>query len=907
MEIPCTNDKKVNEKRGSSGIFYQSTDSNSVYFIEKKYALESNSEMVNTRPINNLLSHVPGAFGSSNTTKFDGKEHLEIQNVNASNEDEVLLPEIRNMSSSNSETMNEIVTTSASKHENTSIKVMTSIMAGSQANNSFTNLSVSVEHLAAKELEKAKLAPQKCPSHGKSSSSEVTHKQGEDKVLYLSSEAEDGDSDSIRFCEQEKKLISTQFARLPLSCATTEESSSTHSEAYFGVRSVKTGSNDLTCSSGIIPQKWTIDNSLPFVVSTGQEMANFGISPIEKREKVLEKEVRPSKVSEIQDFFISNFYEVNNFAFFSTNNSNLNSSSNLKHSQPIHLPPAAWFLKKASLSRESTDYRGLLNGILRSIPDSPKRESLISRLLLSLSSSLPTSQTYKGSFTPSGSLYWERKLRSETARRRSQKKFKRKWNKQSVANILELMETVGKVMNKKSYYTVFRYNNGRTDPRKELILSLIWTTMFLCLHKEYWDWGTKFLGFTFDPYVSTSFIHYFGIALGFLLCMQAQASSARWWEGRVQWQTIIENSKRLAVLLNTHLQCPRLSRYGTRLILANLICVRNCMQDKYDVVWEEELLKVLDWKTVDKMMNQPRRLRSLSVLYGFQRIIYVSIDHKLLPSDVTRDINPTIVTISNSHGACNRIRITKLPWIIAVHLQFMLFVFIGVLPISLVEAQKHGKWEFVAITKISWVDVYIYVICVAYAFFGLSRMALDIDNPFSFTRENHSFGFWGFYEYWSTVEMDNLRSIIGFHVKRQGMLVSTDGVYGNTWTTKKLEIPIEKLINSNLPRTHNLFGRTDDVRMYLQENKRSNSFSNLLLQDDDSTSFTFESTSGNESEEFVTQQTSVDKSMFHDGVYGNNNNVKEVLKRHTVYSSCSRNMENALSYFNLSRNIMSKH
>merc|ERR1719510_1794759 len=110
--------------------------------------------------------------------------------------------------------------------------------------------------------------------------------------------------------------------------------------------------------------------------------------------------------------------------------------------------------------------------------------------------------------------------------------------------------------------------------------------MFLCVHKSYFDWGTKFLGLTVDPWFNWSFMQYFGAALGFLLWMQAKVSSARWWEARVQWQLIIKNSKRLTVLLNTHLHCPRLSRWGTRMIMALLICMRNSMQDKYDVVWQ---------------------------------------------------------------------------------------------------------------------------------------------------------------------------------------------------------------------------------------------------------------------------------------------------------------------------------
>jgi len=692
MGIPFTKDEKDIEEARWSGISYRSTDSNSIYFIEKNHALESSPEMVKNKPIKNWPLHVPGSFGFS-SPKLDGMEHWETPKINACHEDEILDPRITKLSSYYSAAMNEIVTPSASKHENTSKKVMTSIMASNQVNNTL------------KKLEKTKRAAQKCPSHGMSSSPEVIYQQGDDKVLNLVIKTEDSVSDSIRICEQEKKLISTQFARLSMSHATPEEYSSTDSEAYLSVRSVKTRSYDQTCASGMLPQKSTMDNSLPFAESTGQETANFRILAIEeKRKKFLEKEVRSSKISEIQDFIISNIDDVNNFALLSRNKSNVSSSGNLNHSIPIHLPAEDYSiaLKKASWSRESTNYHGLLDGILRSIPDSPRHESFITKILpISLRSSIPSSPTYKLNPLSSESLYWERQMRWETARRRSPKKLKRKWSKQTVTNILKLMEIVRRVMDKKSYYTVFRYNNGRTNPRKELILSLIWTTMLLCFHKEYEDWGTKFLGFTIDPYFSLSFIHYFGIALGFLLYMQAKASSARWWEGRVQWQTIIENSKRLAVLLNTHLQCPRLSRYGTRMIIANLICMRNCMQDKYDDVWQEELLKILDWKTVDKIMDQPRRLRYLSVLYGFQRIIWVCIDHKLLPREVIRDINPTIVTISNSLGACNRIRITKLPWIIAVHLQLMLFVLIGVLPLSLVGIQKQGNWEFVNITKYS--------------------------------------------------------------------------------------------------------------------------------------------------------------------------------------------------------------
>merc|ERR1719204_1748402 len=129
---------------------------------------------------------------------------------------------------------------------------------------------------------------------------------------------------------------------------------------------------------------------------------------------------------------------------------------------------------------------------------------------------------------------------------------------------------------------------------------------------------------------------YFTIALGFLLYMQAGATSRRWWEGRVQWQRITETSKRLVLLLNTHLSCLRLTRYGTQMILANTICLRNLMQDRLDHVWERDLLEVMDVEKVDQIMKCPKRLRYLALLYGFQRLIQLSIETKILPKEVVR-------------------------------------------------------------------------------------------------------------------------------------------------------------------------------------------------------------------------------------------------------------------------------
>jgi len=528
-------------------------------------------------------------------------------------------------------------------------------------------------------------------------------------------------------------------------------------------------------------------------------------------------------------------------------------------------------MKDVRSTKSSPNSRYLLSGILASTLDSTNRGSVFSKLKRiqangpklkaqpSYESTLATTVDGSGS-DGSQSFYWERFMRQVTVRRRSEHKRKKIWQQQTIDSVAKEINLVDKVMDKKTYYAVFRLNNGRTNPWQELVLSLVWTTVFLCLHKDYLNLGERWLGCAIDPWFSSSFINYFSIALGFLLYMQADLSSARWWEGRVHWQMIIQKSKRLAVLLNTHLSCLRLSRAGTRMIIAHIICVRNYIQEKSDPVWRQELLQVLDMNVVKQIMKQPRRLRYLGILYGFQRLIQVCIQNRILEKQVIRDINPTIISMGRSLGTCNRVRSTRLPWVIAMHLQFMLFVYIAVLPMTLVSVQNYKQWEFVALTKINFVDIYIYVLIIAYAFFGLSRMALEIDNPFSFTRENHSFGFWGFYEFWSAQEIFNVRSIFGWRTNRVG--AKGNAIYGSNWVSSKLKILIECAINCKLSEFSNLYGRTEQIRQQLEQQETSSTLPNVNFTESEGefSSFTLASCSEPELVEIGDRSISEDRA-----------------------------------------------
>lgn len=418
-------------------------------------------------------------------------------------------------------------------------------------------------------------------------------------------------------------------------------------------------------------------------------------------------------------------------------------------------------------------------------------------------------------------------LKLKTKRKKSRKKKKkkrrrpRKWEKR---DIFRMDRRIGKIRGRKSYYNSFFSNNGRSNPWRSMLALLVWTSLILFFDDNYLafarHWG-------FSPKLGlVSEIHQLlGIALGFLLYMQAAVSSNRWWNGRIEWQRIMEKNKRLTVLLNTHLNCLPLSEYGTRMIVAHTLCVWSFLQDKNEKTWSDELSNILNGKTVARIMACSRRLRPLSVTYAFQRLIELCVSKRVLEKEALRDINPLLVSLGESFDACNRCRITQLPWILAVHLNSVVFGFVALLPLTLIgrSSSHYSNKVFIRVevnvVDISWIGVYLYVLVIGYAFYGLYKMAVDIEDPFSYKKESHSFGLWGLIEWWTALTITDIRAIFNFHIhKNEEGDMDGNGEYGEYWTMVRLEGAIKKAIVNGNVRNVNA------VEEQLKENQRDSEY-----------------------------------------------------------------------------------
>lgn len=316
---------------------------------------------------------------------------------------------------------------------------------------------------------------------------------------------------------------------------------------------------------------------------------------------------------------------------------------------------------------------------------------------------------------------------------------------------------------------------------------------------------------------------------------------------------IMENNKRLTILLNTHLNCLHLSKFGTKMIIAHIVCVLNFLNDKCDDTWERELREWLDEKTRLRIMSNSRRLRPLAVLYGFQRIIELCIVYRILAREVVRDINPILVSLSASFDACNRSRLTQLPWIMAVHLNFVVIAFLAILPLTLIRDPDEASGDGTYLMKrVTTPTVYMYVIVIGYAFFGLYQMAIDIEDPFSYTKESKSFGLWGLYDYWAAQEINWVRWIFRLRVHRDdGGKITSKGDYGDGWSAKRLAEPIKRAL------TEGLFGvdqaQVIEQNLKVEEARDSVFFENKVESSD--SSFRLSDTEGEPQDESESEKS----------------------------------------------------
>ena len=203
-----------------------------------------------------------------------------------------------------------------------------------------------------------------------------------------------------------------------------------------------------------------------------------------------------------------------------------------------------------------------------------------------------------------------------------------------------------------------------------------------------------------------------GVALGLLLVFRTNASYDRYWEGRRQWGSIINETRNLGRAARVFLSSDR--ELLDELLLWTIAfphAAMNALRGSSGLGATAQRLPAAEVETVLQSGDLP-----LAVAVRISERLVRARDRGIISDYVTMSLDQNVQLLMDYFGACERIHKTPLPFVYVVHLRRALVLYCFTLPFALVA--QYGWWAIPA------------TLLVAYTFFGIEEIGVEIENPF---------------------------------------------------------------------------------------------------------------------------------------------------------------------------------
>ncbi|MFT4834726.1 MAG: putative membrane protein [Marinoscillum sp.] len=203
-----------------------------------------------------------------------------------------------------------------------------------------------------------------------------------------------------------------------------------------------------------------------------------------------------------------------------------------------------------------------------------------------------------------------------------------------------------------------------------------------------------------------------GMILGLFLVLRTNTAYDRWWEGRKLWGQLVNDSRQLAIKVDTFL--PRTAKedrdFFRRMIPNEALSMKEHLRDsiligELDLINDEIKQQVIDSKHRPNMINK--------LLY--RRVKKCLSEGSLSPEHLFI-LDKEIKGFTDIIGACERIKSTPIPYSYSMFIKKFLFVYSITLPISFL--WDFGYWT-VAIVMLAF-----------YFLVSIELIAEEIEDPF---------------------------------------------------------------------------------------------------------------------------------------------------------------------------------
>jgi ion channel-forming bestrophin family protein len=216
----------------------------------------------------------------------------------------------------------------------------------------------------------------------------------------------------------------------------------------------------------------------------------------------------------------------------------------------------------------------------------------------------------------------------------------------------------------------------------------------------------------FTPSLHFGIFSLLGIVLSILLVFRTNSAYDRWWEGRKLWGSLVNNTRTLALLLQSSLpQDDRTSRFYLAKQIANFgLALKEHLRTGVKL---EELVH-LKGEELQELKHKQHKVNHIALLI-FQRIHSVYKDGGISDADLI-NLKPSYFALVDVLGACERIKKTPIPFSYSVYIKIFISLYGLILPFGL-----YNEFGFYAIP----LTMFIF-----FAMVGLELLAEEIEDPF---------------------------------------------------------------------------------------------------------------------------------------------------------------------------------
>ncbi|MBT1703911.1 bestrophin family protein [Chryseosolibacter indicus] len=209
-----------------------------------------------------------------------------------------------------------------------------------------------------------------------------------------------------------------------------------------------------------------------------------------------------------------------------------------------------------------------------------------------------------------------------------------------------------------------------------------------------------------------------GTIISLLLAFRSNQAYDRWWEARIIWGAIVNDSRSLIRQLQSFINDPEFSvevskfteRFAKRQIFW-CYSLGQMLRNQDPLGHANEYLSKEDFKFISTHGHVPN---ALLLLHG--RDLKYCLDEGLLNPFQQVELDKTLTRLCDSMGKCERIKKTVFPTTYGLYINFALYLFITLLPF--------GLTEYVGLVLVPL------IILISAAFLFIEKMAIHLQDPF---------------------------------------------------------------------------------------------------------------------------------------------------------------------------------